>query len=503
MTLTTTNTENDTVTKTEQGGNLALAEDTRTITGRVLPWDEAGTTNVGSLVFPPGSISVPHDISRVKLLAGHSPHGIPVGVATSWESKPDGLYMTFKLGSHPAADEALALASEHVIDSFSIEAMGIQKRGDRVESSLLKAVALVPFPAFANARVAAALAEDYTPAVVSSDNPDDSPETDEPQDDKEETPETTAKKDEPMNPTAVTPTLANERTPDVHASLNDVLDYIVATREGRPDEAHAQLVDITYSGMTNAIAPAWLGELWGGVEYERQIIPLLANKPLRGMKAHGYRWTKKPGVAKYSGDKAAIPSKPAAVETVEVTAQRWAGGNDLDRAFYDFNNREVLEAYWRAMAEDYALQTDIDAAAFLNENATVIEAPAADFLRGIARAGLAVRKATHINATFALVNPDDVESVLSFAELDTPKFLNLVPVANPENWTLSEQITKGTAIVGTKTAVDFFELQGSPLRVEAEHLAHGGRDGALFGYTAHSLAKAGGLQKITINGGGA
>lgn len=37
---------------------------------------------------------------------------------------------------------------------------------------------------------------------------------------------------------------------------------------------------------------------------------------------------------------------------------------------------------------------------------------------------------------------------------------------------------------------------GSPLRVEAEHLSHGGRDRALFGYTAHTLDNPDGLVKV-------
>lgn len=523
-----------TVTVTEQtedvalsttATTVALAADSRTITGRVLPFDEPGGTSIGELIFPPGSISIPADLSRVKLLAGHSPNGVPVGVATNWQAKADGLYMTFQLGSHAAADEAIALATEHVVDSFSVEATGIVKTGRTVNRSLLKAVALVPFPAFATARVAEVSAEDHTPTVTPE--PESRPEgrqSDSVTPDPEDVPATPAiptdsdtptdtdtdaedddtdgdnpeKETDPVTTTIVPKSLAQSAPTEAHASMNDVLDFIAVARNGDPTEAHAALVDITRSAMTNAVAPAWLGELWGGVTYERTIIPLLANKPLLGMKAQGYRWTTKPGVEKYAGDKAEIPSKPAAISPVEVLAQRWAGGNDLDRAFWDFNETEILRAYWAAMAESYAMETDNDAAAFLNTNATEIATPAPDFIRGVARAGLAVYNSTKSAATFALVNPADVESVLDFAELDAPKYMNLVPVANPENWTLTDQVTAGTAVVGTKSAVDFWELAGSPLRVEAEHLANGGRDAALFGYTAINLAKAGGVQKITV-----
>lgn len=490
---------------------VVFAETARTVAGLVLPFGKPGRTNAGALTFGPGSISIPTDISRVKLLAGHSPSGVPVGVATDWHATDEGVFMTFKLGSTPAADEALAQISDGVIDSFSIEAMGIHKTGGTVKKSLLKAVALVPFPAFSDARVDTIHAE-ADDGAVSNDTADQATDTEvtletpaepaEPADqatDTDDTPQPQEQEQDHM-PAAIVPT--NLHAPvatEAHASLDDVLDYIRAARTGEPTEAHAALVDITKSSMVDASAPAWLGELWSGVEYQRVIIPLLANKALTRLRMTGYVWTEKPGVDKYAGDKAEIPSKPAAIKAVDITGERWAGGNDLDRAFYDFNETEILASYWRAMNESYAMETDFEAARFLAANATAIETPATDFIRGIATAGLAVYDATKSAATFALVNPVDVPSVLDFAELDAPKYIDMVPIANPKNWTLSSEVDPGTAIVGTKSAVEFYELAGSPLRVEAEHLSHGGRDAALFGYTALNLAKPGGLQKVTIS----
>lgn len=502
---------------------LVLAADSRTISGRVLPFNEPGRTTAGELIFPPGSISIPQDISRVKLLAGHSPAGVPVGVATSWEAKQDGIYMTFQLGSSTASNEALAQATDRVIDSFSVEALGIARTGRTVNSSVLKAVALVPFPAFANARVAEIHASDTTddtppvdadtattpatpPAEDTEDDAEDSTDPDAPAD-TDPAPSTTANEETPVTVpklprAAVAPAgLASTPPAEAHASLSDVLDFIHAAREGEPTEAHAALTDITLSGMTNALAPQWLGELWGGVTYERRIIPLLASAPLTGMKAVGYRWKVKPGVAKYAGDKAEIPSKPAEIEPVERGAQRWAGGNDIDRAFWDFNETEILAAYWRAMAESYAMETDHDAAAWLDAQATEVVGTAPDLIRGIARAGLSVLNATDSPATFAIVNPLDIETLLDFALLDAPQFVDVVPVANPKNWTTSNTVERGTAVVGTKSAATFYELAGSPLRVEAEHIARGGRDAALFGYTATMLNKPGGVAKIAIGTG--
>lgn len=494
-----------------------VAEGSRTITGRVLPWDEFGRTNHGAIRFPKGSISIPTDLSTVKLLAGHSPSGVAVGHATSYESRGDGLYMSFQLGSHAAADDALIQASEHTIDAFSIEAHSIETNGTTVLRSILTAVALVPLPAFASARVQAVHAtadtDEDVKAVPAEDTPDDAEETED-QDDEQDTPAAhdTPPTDSPVKDPAMTKTSLTPGTlpgtheaavEEVHASLDQVLDYFTAVANNRDtDGIIAELTDITDSGMVGRSAPQWLGELWNGVVYERRIIPLISSAALTSRKAVGYRWATKPKVAKYAGNKTDIPSFPAAIEAVERDAQRWAGGNDLDRAFWDFGETAFLDAYWRAMAESYAYETDAETARFLTTSAQVYDAGATTPFEGIARAAIHIDTTLHAPATFAIVHPSDLSSVLSVSALDAPKYLDLAgSIANPANWTTSDLVTPGTAIVGTKSAATFYELAGSPLRVEAEHIAKGGRDAALFGYTAHMLNKPEGLLKITFAAG--
>ena len=502
---------NVTVTPLDQAQPL-VAEADRTITGRVLPWGELGRTSQGALAFPKGSINVPADISRVKLLAGHSPSGVPVGHATSWESREDGLYMSFKVGSSSAAAEALTAAAEHVIDAFSIEAYGIERRGTQVEKSILSAVALVPLPAFANARVDTVNASAPSEAdPVEDDEQEEPSEVDPVEDDEQEEPseadpaEDTEQEDDTMtnNTTGLIPgTLPGEHknatpTQNVHASFDDVLGYLTASVNGSStDNLLAELTDITDAGMIDRAAPQWLGELWNGVTYQREIIPLLTQAPLKSRKAVGYTWTTKPGVDKYSGNKTEIPSKPAAVEAVEREAERWAGGNDLDRAFWDFGETEFLNAYWRAMAESYAFETDQNAAEFLVENATAIDGTADNLIHGVARGSIKIKHDLKTSAGFVLINPADYESILQLSMLDAPKFLDLIPAMDPAKWVATDFVAKGTAIVGTKPAVTHFELSGSPLRVEAEHIARGGRDAALFGYTALMLNRPEGLVAV-------
>ena len=502
---------NVTVTELEAAPPVVTAESERTITGRVLPWNEFGRTNSGALKFPKGSVNVPKDISRVKLLAGHSPAGVAVGHATNFEVKDDGLYMSFKIGSHPAGDDALLQASEKTVDAFSVECYGIERTGTTVTNSYLSAVALVPNPAFADARVSHVMANHHADGDTDIDEnqlaiDDESTDTDTGPVDDESTDTTTEEQDTDMNKKTLAPgTLPGDNqdpaTTEAHFSLNGVIDYLTGAVAGTDNGAtHAELADITDAGMIDRSAPQWLGELWSGVTYTRRIVPLMTQKPLTSRKAVGYRWTTKPGVAKYAGNKAAIPSKPAAIEAVERESERWAGGNDLDRAFWDFKEREFLAAYWEAMAESYAYETDMDALQFLITNATAIDGTATGVQAAISRGSLAIDNVLRSPATFAIINPGDLEQVLTLSQMDAPRYLGIAgTITDPSKWTTSDAVPAGTAIIGTKAAATHYELAGSPLRVEAEHIAKGGRDAALFGYTAKMVNRPEGLVSVAFD----
>ena len=494
---------NVTVTELEAAPPVITAEGERTITGRVLPWDEFGATNAGPLKFPRGAVNVPKEITRVKLLAGHSPQGVAVGHATAFEVKDDGLWMTFKIGSHAAGDDALLQASEKTVDAFSVECYGIERNGTTVTNSYLSAVALVPNPAYASARVSHVMATHQDESESESES-ESTPSNDAELSDESESEQVEETKDMPKNnlaPGTLPGDNQESATESAHFSLDGAIDYLTGAVAGTASGAtHAELVDITDAGMIDRAAPQWLGELWSGVTYERRIIPLMTQKPLTSRKAVGYRWVTKPGVEKYAGNKAPIPSKAASIEAVERESERWAGGNDLDRAFWDFKEREFLAAYWAAMAESYAYETDQDALSFLIANATAIDGTATGVQSAISRGSLAIDNALHSPASFAIINPADVEQVLTLSQMDAPRYLGIAgTITDPANWTTSDTVPAGTAIIGTKAAATHYELAGSPLRVEAEHIAKGGRDAALFGYTAKMINRPEGLVSVAFD----
>lgn len=515
---------------------------TRIVSGLVLPWDKVGHTTAGPLSIAQGGVRLPRDLARCKLHFKHTgtEGHRPVGYATAYDVRPDGLHMSFKVAATPDGDAALTQITEGVFDAFSAELAAIQRQGNSVIDSALTGVALVDTPAFADARVASVQAQ-FTPITKGDNNmniakllaqliagglteadaraalvasgfaqADVDAVTADAVTAAAPTPAAPAAPAAPADPAPATAAAAFTPRPAVvpgvvtpaasafvHASAHAAAETLALMVSGRRDDvAHAELADITNSGLTDALPPQWLGELWSGPAKTRRIIPLMNRRDLRSWSIKGFRWTTKPIVAPYAGDKAEIPTGPVAVAPYEAEAVRWAGGHDLDRKFYDFGDAGILESYWRAMNESYAVVTDTAVGAWLVANATaIVDAAATDLTRAMIATSAAVDDALGVSPSYYLANPTDKYSLLSVTQNNTPAYLSMFGV-DPRSIVWTKAVPAGTLLAGAKPAATFHELAGSPLRVEAEHLSHGGRDRAMFGYTALTLDNGAGLVKI-------
>ena len=515
----------DTLTGVVPDAQIATAAlENRTITGLVLPYGPAGSTSIGAVTASIGSCRLPPDLSRVKLLSGHTtdPGGsTPVGYATAAVESDTGLTMTFHVAATPGGDTALLEAAEGVRDGLSVELHGprTNPRG-HLTDGLITAVSLVPVPAFTDARVTAGHADtdtntndDGRPAAADNteganmptdtqDQADDQPTGDQAAADQSTGDQSTG--DQADTATAstaagLTASAAAQRivTRSRPLSLAQATEAIAGLVTGSPG-ATAALSDITASGVLGTAAPAWLGELWSGLPFTREIVPTFTPATLRGRRAVGWRWVTKPKVADYAGDKADVPSNPVETESVEVAAKRLAGAHDIDRAFWDFGDTEVINGYFAAMAQSYALESDDRAVNFAvaSAAANVLEAQP-DLIHAAAKARQAIKLATRTEASTFLVHPDDAFGLLKVTTLDNPAYLDLLGV-DPTKFLTSDQAKKGSVIAYAKPAMTFFELAGSPIRVQAEHIAQGGRDAALFGYYATLLNDQRGVVEVPI-----
>ncbi len=137
---------------------LAADSDARTITGRIVTWNEAGYTNAGKTIFAQDSIA----LKPIKLLLEHQ-NTQPIGRVLEFNhvndenGTPIGIDASFKIAKTYLGDAALEEAAMGLRDGFSV---GIKlnewKEEDgafRVLSSNLVEVSLVESPAIDSARV--------------------------------------------------------------------------------------------------------------------------------------------------------------------------------------------------------------------------------------------------------------------------------------------------------------------------------------------------------------
>lgn len=498
----------------------AVDRPARQVSGLVVPWGVPGHTSAGPVSVEKGAITLPADLGRVKLLRDHSdkPGFTPVGFATAARVTESGLEMDFQVGSTPDGDAALSDVTEGIRDALSVELIDARVHAGTLESASLTAVALVPIPAFADARVTAVTASrvaDQIRRALSDDEDDEDDEREEDQqkatdhhDDEENV--ATETEEENMPTTPETPDSAEKTTAaraprglitgPGHSQLTfaQAVEAIAAHRSGvESPTITAALADITRSANPVISGPAWLGEMWSGVEYQREIVPTFTQKTLTAMKGIGWRWKDRPQVDDYAGDKAEIPTNTVTTEPVEVTAQRMAAGHDIDRAYFDFNETEFLSSFFTARANDYALKTDAKAAAFAlasAETGTEIAAEP-DLLHAAARARLTIKRQTRVEPSAYLVNPDSLFGLFQITQLDNPAYLDLLGV-KPDRFIASDLIPAGQIVAYARQALTWFELPGSPIRVDAERIDHGGKDSGVFGYWAALLNNQNGVVKV-------
>lgn len=263
-------------------------------------------------------------------------------------------------------------------------------------------------------------------------------------------------------------------------------------------ELEAALLDVTSTSNIWVAGSEYDGQLWSGLEYQRRWVPLMTPGELRSYKGTGWRWTTKPEVADYAGDKAAVPSNQPVTEEANWTAGRLAGAHDLDRKFFDFGDQEFIEAYYAAMRESYARQSDAKARAFLIASANSAGAAGVGMFRAAAVAAQAVDDATGgATVDYFLVNSADRLALMDMTEAEIPAYLEAFGVT-PDKFIPTPGVPSLTVVAGNKASAKFRELPGSPIRVEAINVANGGIDGGVFGYYATQELVDGGIASATF-----
>lgn len=525
----------------------------RTIDGLIIPWEEFGDTSVGKLIAGPGSIRIPDDPSRVKLMDYHQEPPRVVGFGLSFREDSTGIHGSFRVGNTPEGDRALLEASEGLTDAFSVELYDIQLDGDRLTDSALSAVALLGVPAFDNARVASVTAalpnSTTTPEGNTTMTPEQQARLQEllamnsrtPEEETEFVQLVQLAAGAPAEPAPATQAAAGRSDPELVAAmanamvtamqqqnrghgqpigglasvppgltagqgtmtgqrpLTDLYASVARTLRGESKpHLEAALSDITQTANVFVTQDQYAGQLWQALDYTRMFVQLLSGGDgiLKSYKGNGWKWNLAPAVAAYAGDKAAVPSNAPTTANVPWTASRLAGAHDIDRKFRDFGDEEFIQAYYEAMVLSYAMLSDNAARDFVVASATAGAAVTGGLLVGTAKVAARLQTATNGQMPdYVLVNDQDKIGLLSTTASSVPAFLADFLNIQPGAFIGTTAVPAGTVIVGNKKAGEFKELPGSPIRVELVNQVNAGIDGGVFGYYATILNMPTAIQK--------
>jgi hypothetical protein len=142
---------------------LTADSESRTISGKIVPLNvEAGSTNMGKVIFASGSIDIA-DPKAIKLLSQHD-NKKPLGRMVSFSESEDAIHAIFSVSRSQRGTEALILAEEGLQSGLSIGAEVLKSKIKDgityVSSARLVETSLVSEPAFKSAQVTDIAAEE-------------------------------------------------------------------------------------------------------------------------------------------------------------------------------------------------------------------------------------------------------------------------------------------------------------------------------------------------------
>jgi HK97 family phage prohead protease len=344
----------------------------RTISGKIVTWDEQGSTSAGLTVFQKDSI----DFSKpVKLLLEHE-RTKPLGKLIDITATDTGLEATFRLAKTFAADDALEEAATGLRDGFSVGVKINEWQNEegvlRIMSSSLQEVSLVTEPAINSARVS---------EIAASETPENS----------EATAEETTKEENKVSEITSEAPIATEaveaaQAPVVTAQYMAYTKPRVDTNVTAGQYAAAQIRAIqgdndardllaalaigTVSENTGMVPPNYLRDVIGVIDSSRPFIdsieraplpasglkiftPVLGNQAIVGLTAEGVEYA----------------SQDTAVTFQEDNIVKFAGANVFNQEVLDRSDPSMLDLLIRELAASYAQKTDAYAAKIASEAA--------------------------------------------------------------------------------------------------------------------------------------
>jgi HK97 family phage prohead protease len=430
----------------------------RTISGKIVTWDEQGSTSAGLTVFEKDSI----DFSKpVKLLLEHQTTK-PLGKLVDITATDTGLEATFRLAKTFRADDALEEAATGLRDGFSVGVKINEWKNEegvlRIKSSTLQEVSLVTDPAIDSARVA---------EVAASETPENSEATAEEtttQEDKvseinSEAPIATEAVEAAQAPVVTAQYMAYTKPRvDTNVTAGQYLNAQIKALGGDTDarDLVAALQIATVSENTGMVPPNYLRDVIGVIDSSRPFIDSIERAPLpaSGMKVFSPKLGTQATVAQTS-EGSEFSSTDTTVTYQEDTVVKFAGANVVNVELFDRSDPSFADLLVRELAASYAQKTDAYAANIAAQNSA--NSDAATVYGAIAKGIADSYGVMRFTPNRLLVAPSGGEDSIDFAALlgAVADGRPLYAAANPQNANglITQGSTNGT-VAGLDLVVD-------------------------------------------------
>jgi HK97 family phage prohead protease len=430
----------------------------RTISGKIVSWDELGMTSAGATVFQKDSI----DFSKpVKLLLEHD-RTRPIGRLMDITADETGIEATFKVAATIAGDDSLLEAAEGLRDGFSV---GVKinewKNVDgvlQIKSSSLQEVSLVTEPAIDSARVTEV-------AAAETENSEATATDEQPQEEKvseiiSEAPIASEAVEAAQTTPVVTANYVAYTKPRVNENVT-AGQYVAAQIKAVQGDTDARdliaaLQIGTVTENTGMVPPNYLRDVIGVIDSSRPFIDSIERAPLpaSGLKIY----TPVLGAQAIVGQTAEgveYASQDTAVSFQENDIVKFAGANVINQEVLDRSDPSFLDLLIRELAASYAQKTDAYALGLARDNA--VGSSGSSIYKAIAD-GIADSYNVMRFTPNRLVVAPNAAGTISFADLlgaedgnDRPLFAAAVP--QNAGGLISQGSTQGT-VAGLSLVVD-------------------------------------------------
>ncbi len=477
--------------------NLEASLERRTISGQLVPWDTIGHTSAGPTRFAAGSVALPEDLSRVKLLRDHNREN-PIGYLIDSHSTDGGLFGTFKIPETPAGDTALLEASEKLRDGLSVGVTlsDFAHSADALEvaGSHLNEVSQVALPAFDDARALSVAATQTAPQTPT---PEQTPESE-----TTVSAEATPEIEEAPVLTAASPVAHTTRQHSRPVDLAAAASLIASANRGELSisEIRAALGGSTTTDLEGIVPPAYVGELVGLINPGRPTINAIRNRPLpaAGMKITYPAWAVKPAVDLQATELTEVESVAAEITLEEVSVRTWAGANELSLQAIDRSDPSAIQAVLEALSVSFGRKTNqavVEDLLTAAGSATSVGAGSPiDVVSGLI-GGLDF-EATPSGPLFLAISPALLPTWISLADSDRPAFWDgrvqfgsMTPTLSADGLTVyvERDLPDGFALLGSSLGATWWDRPGQPVEIRAVDVSILGVDLGVYGYGALSV----------------